>query len=76
MLQLATKDMEFEHFFFRDYNIEGNMTRRLNETGCENVLRVLEWAVLERPKPRFRIAYEVAEYGDLDDLINFYRMFQ
>ncbi len=68
--------MEFGNFFFRDYNNEGNMTRRLNETGCENVLRVLEWAVLEQPKPRFRIAYEVAEYGDLDDLITFYILHQ
>lgn len=64
--------MGFERLFFRDYNAEGNITRRLNDIGCENVLRVLEWAVLEKPKPRFRIAYEVAEHGDLDHLLLWY----
>lgn len=64
--------MGFERLFFQDYNAEGNITRRLNEIGCENVLRVLEWALLENPRPRFRIAYEVAEYGDLYHLLLWY----
>jgi len=72
VLQLATKDVEVERAWFQDYNSEGNLTRRLNEAGCENVLKVLEWALLERPTLRFRIAYEVAEYGDLSKLITWY----
>jgi len=70
-LRLATKDMGIDKLFFRDYNVEGHITRRLNDAGCENVIKVLEWALLENPA-KFRIAYEVADYGDLSDLIRWY----
>lgn len=64
--------MTFEDSFFQDYNNEGNMTRRMNDAGCENVIKVYEWALLERPYPRHRIAYEVAEHGDLSGLLLWY----
>ena len=72
--------------WFQDYNSEGHLTRRLNEAGCPNVIKVLEWAYLE-PKPspfqdmsltslpeepKFRIAYEVADHGDLHRVVKWY----
>lgn len=64
--------MSLDNLFFRDYNNEGHMTRRLNDAGCENVIRVLEWALLDDGR-KFRIAYEVAEYGDLHHTIKWYK---
>lgn len=73
--------------WFMDYNSEGHLTRRLNEAGCPNVIKVLEWAYLE-PKPsawhdmsltslpeepKFRIAYEVADHGDLHQVVKWYQ---
>lgn len=73
--------------FFQDYNSEGHLTRRLNEAGCPNVIKVLEWAYLEPEpmplhdislialpeEPKFRIAYEVADHGDLYGVIKWYK---
>lgn len=72
--------------WFQDYNSEGHLTRRLNEAGCPNVIKVLEWAYLEPApmplhemslitlpeEPKFRIAYEVADHGDLYRVVKWY----
>ena len=62
--------------WFRDYNSEGQLTRRLNQTGCLNVIKVLDWAFLDpdpREEPKFRIAYELADHGDLWSVVSWYR---
>ncbi|KAA6414813.1 MAG: NEK kinase [Lasallia pustulata] len=79
--------MPMTSLWFMDYNSEGHLTRRLNEAGCRNVIKVLEWAYLE-PKPspwhdmsftslpeepKFRIAYEVADHGDLQQVVKWYQ---
>ena len=85
-IRLATKDMAMTTLFFQDYNSEGHLTRRLNEAGCRNVIKVLEWAYLEPlpmplhdvslvespQEPKFRIAYEVADHGDLSTIVTWY----
>lgn len=78
--------MGMSSLWFQDYNSEGHLTRRLNEAGCPNVIRVLEWAYLEPApmplhdmslialpeEPKFRIAYEVADHGDLYRVVKWY----
>ena len=80
--------MAMTGLFFQDYNSEGHLTRRLNQAGCPNVIKVLEWAYLEPEpmplhvhdgslltlpeEPKFRIAYEVADHGDLYHLVKWY----
>lgn len=76
-LRAAIKDAACSSFF-RDYCAEASLTRRLNETGCKNVIRVLEWAFVpandfRQTYPRHRIAYEFAEHLDLGSLYQWYQ---
>jgi len=57
--------------FFRDYSSEAHLTRRLNVAGCKNVVRVYDWAALERER-RVRIIYEFCPLGDLSRTLDFY----
>ena len=60
-----------ENDWFRDYNEEALLTRRLNDAGCRNVVKVYDWT----PHPELdlsRIIYEYCPYGDLDMIRNFY----
>ncbi|KAL8739999.1 MAG: hypothetical protein Q9190_007250 [Brigantiaea leucoxantha] len=70
-LKLAIKDSDVA-LFFNDYHIEGNLIRRLNEIGCNNVVLVVDWLYKPRPAPMFRTCYEYAEFGDLQELRDFY----
>ncbi len=74
-IRLATKDMEYEESWWGDYTNEANYTRRLNDAGCENVIKALEWTIYKNPD-FFRIAYEVADHGDLSNLYDFYQKHQ
>ncbi|KZF18948.1 kinase-like protein [Xylona heveae TC161] len=68
-LQIVTKDSMLDPFF-KDYNSEGHLTKRLNDAGCKNAVKVLEWATVGNTK--MRCAYEYADYGTLWDLIKYY----
>lgn len=68
-LQIATKDGIQDNTLFLDYNSEGNLVRRLNDLGCKNVIKVVDWFPF---KERFRTCFEYAEYGDLMKLLLWY----
>lgn len=51
-----------------DYNSEGNLVRRLNDLGCKNVVKVVDWF---RVGDGFRTCFEFAEFGDLGALLQF-----
>ncbi|KAL9004053.1 MAG: hypothetical protein Q9188_003118 [Gyalolechia gomerana] len=77
-LRMAVKDSQAS-FFWQDYHAEGALIRQLNETGCKNVITVLDW--LYKPASPshdafVRTCYEYAEHGDLEDIIRFYRKHQ
>ncbi|KAI4211450.1 MAG: hypothetical protein LQ351_005752 [Letrouitia transgressa] len=61
--------------FFTDYHNEGIIVRKLNEVGCENVIKVVEWASIQQAQSslKFHTAYELAEFGDLLHLYAFYQ---
>ncbi|KAL8772506.1 MAG: hypothetical protein Q9194_004590, partial [Teloschistes cf. exilis] len=74
-LRLVVKD-SVAHGFWKDYNMEGTLIRKLNEIGCKNVITVLDWLYIPpRPPraPKFRTCYEWATYGDLARLCYFYK---
>lgn len=74
-LRLVVKDSEI-HGFWKDYNMEGTLIRKLNEIGCKNVITVLDWLYIPPRHPRapvFRTCYEWAMYGDLSRLWRFYK---
>ena len=80
-LRIASKDSLCSSFF-RDYCSEAQLTRRLNDKGCNNVINVVEWAYIDNPRkqagdvgtePRHRIAYEYAEHSDLRRLERWYK---
>lgn len=57
--------------FFRDYNEEALLTRKLNATSCRNVVKVYDWN-RHTEEDRARIIYEYCPYGDLQMLLDFY----
>ena len=58
----------------QDYPLEASITRRLNESGCKNAIKVLEWAhIQDEGDSFFRSCYEFAEHGDLSDIITKYK---
>ncbi|KAI9802547.1 MAG: hypothetical protein M1833_001619 [Piccolia ochrophora] len=68
--RIAVKDME-RHHFFKDYNSEAQLTRRLNALGGSlNIVNIIDWANLANGK--LRMALEYCEYGDLDSLLKYY----
>lgn len=69
-LRIATKDAAESNKFFADYNSEGNLVRRLNDAGCKNVIKVLDWYLINK---RFRTCFEFAEFGNLLNLEQWYR---
>lgn len=69
-LRIATKDATRGDKFFADYNNEGNLVRRLNDAGCKNVIKVLDWYLINK---RFRTCFEFAEFGNLLTLEQWYR---
>ncbi|KAI4249077.1 MAG: hypothetical protein LQ352_005731, partial [Teloschistes flavicans] len=74
-LRLAVKDSTV-HSFWKDYNMEGTLIRKLNEIGCKNVITVLDWLYKPARPPRealVRTCYEWARYGDLGRLYYFYK---
>lgn len=70
-LRIATKDDINGSDFFADYNSEGNLIRRLNDVGCKNVIKVLDWFLVK--KQLFRTCYEFAEFGNMWTLEQWYR---
>ncbi|KAI9881556.1 MAG: hypothetical protein M1830_000120 [Pleopsidium flavum] len=68
--RLAVKNATFDPFF-RDYSSEAHLTRRVNVAGCKNVVKVYDWAALEREQ-RVRIIYEFCPLGDLVRTLDFY----
>ncbi|KAL9027475.1 MAG: hypothetical protein Q9196_004012, partial [Gyalolechia fulgens] len=77
-LRMAVKDSQAS-FFWQDYHAEGALIRQLNETGCENIITVLDW--LYKPASPshdafVRTCYEYAEHGDIEDILRFYRKYQ
>ncbi|KAL9580600.1 MAG: hypothetical protein Q9212_004395, partial [Teloschistes hypoglaucus] len=74
-LYLVVKDSEV-HGFWKDYNMEGTLIRKLNEIGCKNVITVLDWLYIPSRlsrAPVFRTCYEWATYSDLSRLWRFYK---
>ncbi|KAI9731525.1 MAG: hypothetical protein M1834_004645 [Cirrosporium novae-zelandiae] len=71
-MRIVVKDARFEPNFWKDYNIEGELTRRLNDAGCLNVIKVLDWQSYPHDN-KIRTLYELAEHGDLEDLCRFYQ---
>ncbi|OAX84770.1 NEK protein kinase [Emergomyces africanus] len=77
-IMFAVKDTENDRYW-SDYCSEGNLTRRINATGCPNVVKVYGWIDLE-PQPAeltapcryFRILYEYYEGGSLARLYDLY----
>ncbi|MCJ1427407.1 hypothetical protein MMC29_005310 [Sticta canariensis] len=69
-LRIATKDANLDDKFFVDYNSEGNLIRRLNDVGCKNVIKVLDWFLVNK---HFRTCFEFAEFGNLWRLEQWYR---
>ncbi|PGH10689.1 serine/threonine protein kinase [Polytolypa hystricis UAMH7299] len=68
--------------FFADYCVEGNLIRRLNATGCPNVVKVYDWMQLNTDQVdsyfqhhgyRFRMLFDLYEGGNVYDVFNFYR---
>lgn len=77
-LRMAVKDSQ-PSYFWQDYHAEGTLIRKLNNTGCKNVITVLDW--LYKPASPshdafIRTCYEYAEHGDLADVIRFYKAYQ
>ena len=83
-IRLASKDSLCSPFF-KDYCAEAQLTRRLNDLNCKNVINVVEWAYVRNPTYRTpngtvyrtdsknRILYEFAEYADLTLLEQWYK---
>ena len=83
-LRMAAKDCLCSPFY-KDYCAEAQLTRRLNDLGCKNVISVVEWAYIKKPTyrteggavywtmPKNRICYEFAEHSDLRSLEKWYR---
>lgn len=74
-LQMAVKDSETSKFW-QDYHAEGVLIRQLNESGCKNVITVLDWLYKPATPSReafVRTCYEYAEHGDLEGLCKFYK---
>lgn len=69
-LRIATKDIFQPDAFFHDYNSEGNLIRRLNDAGCKNVVKVLDWFLIHGI---FRTCFEYAEFANLWELEHWYR---
>ncbi|KAI9825013.1 MAG: hypothetical protein M1819_006524 [Sarea resinae] len=69
---IAVKTARWDESWYLDYNSEGHLTKRLNDAGCENVVRVVEWALVRHTK-NMRTVYEYTEYGDLHELLQWYR---
>ncbi|KZF19001.1 kinase-like protein [Xylona heveae TC161] len=71
---VAVKDTRFPRWF-QDYSSEAKLTHRLNEIGCPNVVKVLDWCSVD---PSFngmdliRIVYEYYPLGSLHDLYAYY----
>ena len=83
-LKIAAKDCLCSPFY-KDYCAEAQLTRRLNDIGCKNVINVVEWTYIKRPtyrsgdgihcstNPKNRICYEFAEHSDLRSLERWYK---
>ncbi|EGE86204.1 NEK protein kinase [Blastomyces dermatitidis ATCC 18188] len=77
-IRFAVKDTQNDQFW-HDYCSEGNLTRRVNATGCPNVVKVYDWIDLDPQPPEliahnrtFRILYEYYEGGSLSNLYTHY----
>ncbi|OJD23586.1 serine/threonine protein kinase [Blastomyces percursus] len=77
-IRFAVKDTQNDQFW-NDYCSEGNLTRRINATGCPNVVKVYDWIELGAQPPgliahnrTFRILYEYYEGGSLSNLYAHY----
>ena len=60
-MKLATKDAVIGGFF-GDYCSEAQVTRRLNDVGCRNVIKVLDWGLYDFPiesKPIWRMTAQI-----------------
>ncbi|KAI9681571.1 MAG: hypothetical protein M1829_000768 [Trizodia sp. TS-e1964] len=73
---VVVKDADEDEFFL-DYCSEAELTRRLNVAGSENVVKILDWALLpvlsQAGKRQHSIFYEYCEYGSLHNLMCNYR---
>lgn len=56
--------------FFDDYNMEGNLIRRLNDAGCKNVIKAVDWWLVRNC---YRTCLEYGDEGNLRDLIDSYK---
>lgn len=68
---LAAKDHKSAIPFYKDYNNEGNAVRRLNDSGCKNVIEILDW--VGTSSATFRQVFEYAHFGSVHDVLKFYR---
>ncbi|KAL9043659.1 MAG: hypothetical protein Q9214_003161 [Letrouitia sp. 1 TL-2023] len=74
-MKIAVKVSDMDSFF-EDYHNEGIIVRKLNEIGCENVIKIVEWVFVQQlplSLSKFHTAYELAEFGDLLHLFAFYK---
>lgn len=67
---LAAKDHISAIPFYIDYNNEGNAVRRLNDSGCKNVIEILDW--VGTGSATFRQVFEYAKFGCVLDILEFY----
>ncbi|PGH34461.1 NEK protein kinase [[Emmonsia] crescens] len=81
-IMFAVKDTQNDQYW-NDYCSEGNLTRRVNDAGCPNVVKVYDWIDLD-PQPAeltahlrsFRILYGYYEGGSLARLYTHYMRYK
>lgn len=74
-LRMAVKDSATSNFW-QDYHAEGALIKQLNESGCQNVITVLDWVykpASATQKAFVRTCYEYAEHIDLSFIVHFYK---
>lgn len=50
---------------------EANITQKLNEIGCVNVVKIIDWEV-ESDRGKFRILYEYCPHGTLGHFMKYH----
>lgn len=68
--KIVVKYAKYSSDFWKDYNYEGNLIRRLNDVGCQNVIKVLDWFPV---LGRYRTCFEYGEFGDVKELFYWYK---
>lgn len=57
--------------FFEDVCEEANITQMLNEHGCVNVVKIIDWKV-DSEREKTRILYEYCPHGTLGAFTKYY----